>query len=96
VQGKVACAYSALNTPFARRYSVGGYNRLVNIDLSSVVIKQQASKYPEQIWKVANALNMDFPDRTFPVVIDKSLIDTLLCASGRYIAYCSCVSHCSL
>jgi ubiquinone/menaquinone biosynthesis C-methylase UbiE len=48
-----------------------------------VVIKQQASKYPEQIWKVANALNMDFPDSSFPVVIDKSLIDTLLCASGR-------------
>jgi ubiquinone/menaquinone biosynthesis C-methylase UbiE len=74
---------STLTAASACRYSIGGYNRLVNIDLSSVVIKQQASKYPEQIWKVANALNMDFPDSSFPVVIDKSLIDTLLCASGR-------------
>lgn len=65
------------------RYEIGNYNKLVNIDLSSVVINQQAAKYPQQIWKVMNALNMDYPDNFFPVVIDKSLIDTLLCASGR-------------
>ncbi len=56
---------------------------MVNIDLSTVVVNQQAAKYPEQIWKVMNALNMDFPDNNFPVVIDKSIIDTLLCASER-------------
>jgi hypothetical protein len=48
-----------------------------------VVIEQQAAKFPEQIWKVMNAMNMDFPDASFPVIIDKSLIDTLLCASQR-------------
>jgi ubiquinone/menaquinone biosynthesis C-methylase UbiE len=83
VRTNVGYAYSTLTAASACRYSIGGYKKLVNIDLSSVVIKQQASKYPEQIWKVATALNMDFPDSSFPVVIDKSLIDTLLCASGR-------------
>ena len=65
------------------RYHIGHYNKLFNIDLSSVVIEQQAVKYPEQIWKVMNAMNMDFPDESFPTIIDKSLIDTLLCASHR-------------
>ncbi len=65
------------------RYHIGNYNKLINIDLSSVVIEQQAAKFPEQIWKVMNAMNMDFQDASFPVIIDKSLIDTLLCASQR-------------
>lgn len=32
-----------------------------------------------------DALNLEYPDKQFPVIIDKSLIDTLLCASQRYI-----------
>jgi len=70
------------NAPFSPDlYIEGHYNKIVNIDLSSVVIDQMSQKYPQLIWKTMNALNMDFEDASFPVVIDKSLIDTLLCAS---------------
>ena len=49
------------------------------------MIRQQAQKHPEQIWKVMNAMNTTFPDNHFPVIIDKSLIDTLLCCPDRYV-----------
>jgi len=74
---------SALNFVSHYRYRFGHYNRIVNIDLSTVVIKQQAEKYPEQQWKVMNATNMDFGDKSFDAVIDKSLIDTLMCGAQR-------------
>ena len=65
----------------------------MNVDLSTVVIEQQRDKYPEQIWKVMNAMNMDFPDGAFPAIIDKSLIDTLLCASQRYLgSFCAVIA----
>lgn len=57
---------------------------MINTDLSDVVIKQQAEFFPEQTWKVMDAMKLDFADKSFPVIIDKSLIDTLLCASQRY------------
>lgn len=55
----------------------------MNIDLSSVVINQQAKKYPEQEWLVMDVLNLAFPDGSIPSVLDKSLIDTLLCYPER-------------
>jgi hypothetical protein len=66
------------------RYSKGKYTNLINIDLSSVAINTQAEKYPEQQWMVMDVLNMTFPDNYFPVVLDKSLVDTLLCYTERY------------
>lgn len=65
------------------RYHSGGFKNIINTDLSDVVIKQQASKFPNQTWKVMDALNLEYDDKHFPVIIDKSLIDTLLCASQR-------------
>ena len=65
------------------RYLDGGYKQMINTDLSDVVIKQQAEFFPEQTWKVMDAMKLEFDDKSFPVIIDKSLIDTLLCASQR-------------
>jgi ubiquinone/menaquinone biosynthesis C-methylase UbiE len=62
---------------------VGGYTNITNIDLSSVVINQQAARFPEQQWLTMDVLNMAFSDESFPYVIDKSLIDTLLCYPDR-------------
>lgn len=54
------------------------------MDLSEVVINQQKMIYPDQQWKVMDVLNMDDIDNeSAPVIIDKSLIDTLLCGSNR-------------
>jgi len=70
------------NAPFSPDlYQIGGFKNITNIDLSDVVIMQQAAKYPEQTWIVMDAMEMTFPSHAFPVIIDKSLIDTLLCAS---------------
>lgn len=65
------------------RHQIGGYKRIVNTDLSDVVINQQVVKFPDLTWKVMDALNLDYSENSFPVIIDKSLIDTLLCAKER-------------
>lgn len=63
-----------------------GFRNQTNIDISSVVIKQQREKFKkshkEIQWIAMNALNTDFRDEEFDVVCDKSLIDTLLCAEN--------------
>lgn len=64
------------------RSEKGHFERITNIDLSSVVIEQQRRKYPNQDWLVMDVLNMDFENNKFKYVIDKSLIDTLLCSSN--------------
>ena len=73
------------NAPFSPDlYFKGGYTNLCNIDLSDVVIKQQQNSYPEQEWLVMDVRDMSyFANETFPIVIDKSLIDTLACYQTR-------------
>jgi len=53
--------------------------KAVHIDLSEVVIRQMKERYPSIDWRIGDVLNMTFEDESFDVVIDKSLIDTLLC-----------------
>lgn len=65
------------------RYKKGGYKNLWNTDLSDVVISQQAAKYPKQRWEVMDILDMKLPDLSVKCLIDKSLIDTLLCYEDR-------------
>eukprot|EP01031_Cornospumella_fuschlensis_P024351 gene24351-29435_t len=68
------------NAPFSPdMHEKGGYQDLTNIDISPVAIEQQAAKYPNQQWKVMDATQMTFESESFPAVVDKSLIDTLLC-----------------
>jgi len=68
------------NAPFSSDiYRKGGYKNLVNIDYSKVVIDQQKERHPDMNWFVMDALNMDFPDNEFDVIVDKSLIDTTMC-----------------
>jgi EEF1A lysine methyltransferase 4 len=56
---------------------------MTNIDISSVVINQQKAKYPHLTWLQMDVLEMTFPNESFDAVVDKSLIDTLLCSSNR-------------
>ena len=68
------------NAPFSPdMYFKGGYTSILNIDISDVVIAQQRAAFPEQQWIVMDVLNMDFESGSIPLVLDKSLIDTLLC-----------------
>ena len=40
----------------------GGYTKICNIDLSSVVVKTQKEAYPEQKWLVMDVRKMSFSD----------------------------------
>ena len=71
------------NAPFSPdMYTDGGYHGMINTDISKVVIAQQQRNYPEQTWQVVDATDMPYENDSFPMVIDKSLIDTLLCAKN--------------
>lgn len=69
------------NAPFSPdMYEKGGYHDIVNTDISKVVIKQQRETFPEQRWVVCDVTSMpEFKDDSFHAIIDKSLIDTLMC-----------------
>src|SRR3546814_20982151 len=56
-----------------------GYEGIVNTDISAVVIQQQREACPEMRWEVMDVRSMDFPEGYFDVVMDKSLIDTVMC-----------------
>jgi SAM-dependent methyltransferase len=72
------------NAPFSPDlFYKGEYRNLTNIDLSDVVVEQMTQKFPEQTWLHMNVQHMDFADNSFPAILDKSLIDTLLCYSDR-------------
>lgn len=64
------------------RYQAG-YHNITNIDLSHVVISQMRQKYPMMEWMTMDALDMTFPSGSKKNVIDKSLIDTILCYKNR-------------
>ena len=63
---------------------VGGYNNICNIDLSNVAIQEQSKLYPEMDWHVMDVRQMTFEDASFPAVLDKSLVDTLMCYPNRF------------
>lgn len=60
-----------------------GFKASVNIDISAVVVEQMrqrnAELRPEMEWLVMDATSTSFEDGHFDVVLDKCLIDTLLC-----------------
>lgn len=68
------------NAPFSPDlYYIGGYTNLINFDNSDVVINQMIQKFPALTWKYMDVLNLPYDDNSIPVIIDKSLIDTLMC-----------------
>ena len=52
---------------------------LSNIDTSEIVIEQQKASFPEEKWEVMDVREMRFEDGSFDLVIDKSVLDCLLC-----------------
>ena len=61
-----------------------GYRKLTNNDISTVCIenmkKRNIEKRPEIKWEVMDIRDMAYEDSSFDLIIDKSTIDTLLCA----------------
>ena len=71
------------NAPFSPDMYDDGYTNLINTDLSDVCIRKQSVMYPNMKWEVMDVLDLPYKDMSLPIVIDKSLIDTLLCCKNR-------------
>eukprot|EP00927_Polykrikos_kofoidii_P030184 TRINITY_DN26015_c0_g1_i1.p1 TRINITY_DN26015_c0_g1~~TRINITY_DN26015_c0_g1_i1.p1 ORF type:complete len:218 (-),score=35.48 TRINITY_DN26015_c0_g1_i1:125-778(-) len=60
-----------------------GFHQIVNIDNSEVVIEQMVlrnERRPGMEWHVMDATSMTFPNESFDLVIDKSVMDTFACS----------------
>lgn len=60
-----------------------GYCKISNIDMSATVVEQMKlrSKNRSMWWYQMDATHMAFVQESFDLIIDKSLLDTLLCAN---------------
>jgi ubiquinone/menaquinone biosynthesis C-methylase UbiE len=65
-----------------------GYTNIVNIDISSVVIKQMAERNAKRVgmkYETMDVRDIKYPDNYFDLAIDKSTIDALLCGDEAFI-----------
>eukprot|EP00443_Scrippsiella_acuminata_P132091 CAMPEP_0115659048 /NCGR_PEP_ID=MMETSP0272-20121206/45523_1 /TAXON_ID=71861 /ORGANISM="Scrippsiella trochoidea, Strain CCMP3099" /LENGTH=324 /DNA_ID=CAMNT_0003097151 /DNA_START=29 /DNA_END=1000 /DNA_ORIENTATION=+ len=64
-----------------------GYTNVTGVDISEVAIsmmrERNAETRPGIKWVVGNAFELDFPDSSFDIVIDKSTMDALSCEAGK-------------
>lgn len=62
-----------------------GFHHITNIDISMVVVKAMQEKYrdkPHMNYRQMDARQMDFNPETFNVVVDKAMLDSILCGEG--------------
>jgi hypothetical protein len=60
-----------------------GYVNVVHMDLCTVVIEQQRARHPALNWRVMDVMDLaGVEDESFEAVVDKSMVDTLLCCEG--------------
>jgi ubiquinone/menaquinone biosynthesis C-methylase UbiE len=64
-----------------------GYNIVVNIDISPVVINAMKEKHPEMEWLVMDVTNLSaFDNASFDYALDKGTLDAILVC-------CICFPH---
>ena len=63
-----------------------GYSNLHCIDLSYYAIKMQTEEYKDRYSNIKfqqmDVRNLEYKDSSFDVVIDKALLDALICGGG--------------
>jgi ubiquinone/menaquinone biosynthesis C-methylase UbiE len=66
-----------------------GFHRIVNIDISDVVIETMKQRNhatrPEMKWLAMDALDLNYEECCFDVVLDKSTLDAILCGEMSFI-----------
>ena len=70
------------NAPMMPDMVKDGYKNMMMTDLSPVVIKQMQETHPGMSWGIMDALNTGLQNTSVKCVVDKSLIDTLMCCSN--------------
>eukprot|EP00444_Apocalathium_aciculiferum_P052781 CAMPEP_0183515176 /NCGR_PEP_ID=MMETSP0371-20130417/13357_1 /TAXON_ID=268820 /ORGANISM="Peridinium aciculiferum, Strain PAER-2" /LENGTH=208 /DNA_ID=CAMNT_0025712687 /DNA_START=80 /DNA_END=706 /DNA_ORIENTATION=- len=69
------CGNSPISVDIAKEDFV---RRMVNVDISSVVIESMRSKHPSLEWAVSDARELkEFDDHSFDLVFDKGTLDAL-------------------
>jgi ubiquinone/menaquinone biosynthesis C-methylase UbiE len=61
------------------------FKNVVNIDISTVLIEKMSSQYSELAnvrWLVMDITDLQFPDSSFDVVLDKGTLDSLFCGGN--------------
>ena len=65
-----------------------GFRDITNIDVSAVVIKAMQDRYQDKsgmVFKQMDCRRMDFNDGSFETVIDKALLDSIVCGEGSTV-----------
>eukprot|EP00743_Colponemidia_sp_Colp-15_P010282 GILK01011307.1.p1 GENE.GILK01011307.1~~GILK01011307.1.p1 ORF type:complete len:252 (+),score=20.19 GILK01011307.1:47-757(+) len=76
------------NAQFSEDMYDDGYQTILNIDISPVVIEQMKArntKRDKMLWQVMDVRDLDYPSNFFDVVIDKSTMDSILCGEMAFI-----------
>ena len=78
------------NAPLSEDMYDDGYHNILNVDISSVVIKQMIERNsalrPKMTYEVMDVTDMSsLGSNTFDVAIDKSTIDALLCGDNAHL-----------
>ncbi|KAI9910631.1 hypothetical protein PsorP6_010791 [Peronosclerospora sorghi] len=63
-----------------------GYEKIMNVDVSEIVVKQMIAKYEDRAkqlqWQTMNMCSLEFADETYDAVVDKGTMDSILCGEG--------------
>ena len=64
-----------------------GYTRITNCDISKVLIEDMNANYRDSNmkWHLKDVRNMDYPSGSFDAVIEKGLLDSILCGDRSRI-----------
>ncbi|CAM9281583.1 unnamed protein product [Phaeothamnion confervicola] len=77
------------NSRLAEDMNEDGYSNITCIDSSKVVADAMHEKFtkerPALRYTHMNANNLNFPDETYDVVIDKACLDSVLCGEGSTV-----------
>eukprot|EP00742_Colponemidia_sp_Colp-10_P001417 GILJ01001525.1.p1 GENE.GILJ01001525.1~~GILJ01001525.1.p1 ORF type:complete len:362 (+),score=53.01 GILJ01001525.1:56-1141(+) len=72
------------NADFSADMYDDGLQNITNIDLSRVVIQQMKERHvcrDKMTWEEMDATDMKFADDSFDLIVDKGLLDTLVCGT---------------
>ena len=69
------------NSKLSNQMYLSNYKKIINIDISDVVIEKMKKQYPEMDWQVMDATKMSFENNLFDCVIDKGTLDAIMCGN---------------
>jgi len=79
----IGCGNSRLS---AQLYEAG-FQNIVNIDISEVVINQMKARFkemPKMQWLRMDVTKLELPDASFDLVVDKGTMDSILCGANSF------------